>query len=134
MNHLKTVGVAALTAALFTLPAAPAAAQAGGDAATAPETELRELAAESGAVDRARDVLRDFLDQPAVADAAGTLGVDVQELRGDVATLSDTEASELAARVESSQDQDDMVGGDTFTISSTLVIIILLVAILIAVA
>lgn len=97
------------------------------DANTSVESELRSmLVVENDASDR--EVVLDFLADDAVADVAEAEGMDVSELRDRVRTMDEASASDLANRVR--EMREDMVGGDTFVIGSTTLIIILLVLIL----
>lgn len=91
------------------------------------EAELRSmLAAERVPSDH--DVILDFLSKDHVVEVASAEGIDMDEVEDQVQAMDDAAAADLADRVRSIQDA--MVGGDTFVIGSTTLIIILLVLIL----
>jgi len=97
------------------------------DTNTSVQSELRAmLVAERPASDR--EVVLGFLADEAVADVAASRGLDVEELEARVRTMDQSSASDLADRVR--QANGEMVGGDTFVIGSTTLIIVLLVLIL----
>ena len=97
------------------------------DTHTSVESELRSmLVVDNGTSNR--DVVLEFLADDAVADVAAAEGLDIQELKDRVRTMDEASASDLANRVR--EMKEDMVGGDTFVIGSTTLIIILLVLIL----
>ena len=91
------------------------------------ESELRAMLVNEAPVSD-REVVLDFLADERVADVAASRGMDVDELGDRVRTMDDRSASDLADRVR--EMRADMVGGDTFVIGSTTLIIILLVLIL----
>lgn len=97
------------------------------DTHTSVESELRSmLVVDNEASDR--EIVLEFLADDAVADVAAAESMDVGELRDRVRTMDEESASDLANRVR--EMKEDMVGGDTFVIGSTTLIIILLVLIL----
>lgn len=94
---------------------------------TSVESELRSmLVVDNGTSDR--EFVLEFLADDAIADIAAAEGMDVRELRDRVRTMDEASASDLANRVR--EMKEDLVGGDTFVIGSTTLIIILLVLIL----
>lgn len=95
--------------------------------------ELRSMVTEATSGDRDRQTILDFLSRTAVEDVAEEYGVDIERAREGVKTLDVGQAGQLAERIRQT-DQPAQVGGDTFVISSTAVIIGLLVIILIIVA
>lgn len=95
------------------------------------EDELRMMVVEPSAVDRDRDVVRDFLDRADVQEAIAESGLDRQRLEARVGTLDDDAAADLARQLENVDQEGDLVGGNTIVLSTTTVIIILLVLILV---
>ena len=119
-------------AALTALPAALAAQQDPG--ARSADATLREMAARPSAAERDRATVASFLRRTDVRRAAEEHGIDARALQDGVATIGDAAAAQLAHRIRSEDDQAAHVGGDTFVISSTAVIVALLVIILIEVS
>lgn len=95
------------------------------------EDELRMMVVEPSAVDRDREVVRDFLDRADVQEAIAASGLDRERLEARVGTLDDAAASDLAQQVTNLDEEGDLVGGNTIVISTTTVIIILLLLILV---
>lgn len=60
------------------------------------------------------------------------LDLDLEKMKSGVRALDEQASADLAKRVQDVQ--DDLVGGDTFVITSSTIIIILLIIILIVVA
>lgn len=95
------------------------------------EGELRMMVAEPSAVDHDRQVVLDFMDRAEVGEAVAGLGFDAERLAARVNTLDAGTLADLARQLRESQDETDLVGGNTIVISTTTVIIILLVLILV---
>ncbi len=95
------------------------------------EDELRMMVAEPSAVDRDREVVRDFLDRIDVQEAIAESGLDRERLEARVGTLDDDAVGDLARQVTNVDQEGDLVGGNTIVISTTTVIIILLLLILV---
>jgi len=93
---------------------APATAQQGGF----------EGGGDQGEADR--ETIMRFLERDDVGGAAGSIGVDVQEVGRRVQTLSDAEASRVAREV---RDAEQAMAADTITITTTALIIGLLILI-----
>lgn len=121
--------------ALAGLTAAPAALS-GQQAVSTPdlERELRAMVTTPSPAEGDRRTVDDFLLREDVRTVAEEHGIDLDRLRAATATLDDEAAAELARQVRAADDQPVQVGGDTFVVSSTFIIIALLVAILIIVA
>jgi hypothetical protein len=99
------------------------------------EAELREMVVAPTSADEDRALIRSFLDSEGVAAVAEDRGIDIESVKERVRTLGADDAADLAERVRQDTQQDpDLVGGDTLVISSTVIIIALLVIIVIAVA
>lgn len=79
-----------------------------------------------------RDTVLRLLDRPEVQALAGDLGLDLRRAQSAVATLDGEELANLAA--QASQAEQALAGGQSITISTTLIIIALLVLILLVVA
>jgi hypothetical protein len=133
MNSMrKSLAVLAAAAAILSFPALNAAA---GDHVATPDAVQSRL--EGAAAQRAQDltVVQDVLATPLAAEAASSVGADLNRVRAGVSTLSDAELSALAARA--SVLQADPVAGAMdrnmrllVMIGLILVIIVLLLAIL----
>jgi hypothetical protein len=95
------------------------------------EAELRMMVVEPSAVDRDRQVVRDFLDRVDVQEAIAASGLDEERLEARVGTLDDDVVADLARQVRDVDEEGDLVGGNTIVISTTTVIIILLLLILV---
>lgn len=98
------------------------------------QAELRDMVTRPNTAEENRDAIRAFLARSDVEDAAASYGLDIERLEDGVGTMGAEAAANLATRVEQTEDQLDQVGGDTFVISTTAIIIGLLVVILIIVA
>jgi hypothetical protein len=127
----KSLALLAAAAAILFLPAAHAAA---GDHIMTPDAVQSRLS--ETATQRAQNVatVQEVLSTPIAAEAAASVGADLDRLRAGVPMLSDAELSDLAARA--SVLQTDPVAGLTrnqrllVTIALVLVVIILLLAII----
>ncbi|HUE96051.1 MAG TPA: hypothetical protein VMN39_05300 [Longimicrobiaceae bacterium] len=95
------------------------------------EGELRMMVAEPSALELDRQVVLDFMDRAEVGEAVAGLGLDVERLAARVNTLDGGTLADLARQVRDSQDEADLVGGNTVVISTTTIIILLLVLILV---
>jgi hypothetical protein len=95
------------------------------------EAELRMMVVEPSAVDRDREVVRDFLDRVDVQEAIAASGLDRERLEARVGTLDDGAMADLARQVRDVDQEGDLVGGNTIVLSTTTVIIILLLLILV---
>ena len=95
------------------------------------EGELRMMVAEPSAADGDRQVVLDFMDRAEVFETLAGLGLDADRLAARVNTLDDATLADLARQVRESQDQADLVGGNTIVLSTSTVIIILLILILV---
>lgn len=95
------------------------------------EAELRMMVAEPSAVDRDREVVRDFLDRADVREAIAASGLDRERLEARVGALAAAAATDLARQVTSVDQEGDLVGGNTIVLSTSTVIIILLLLILV---
>jgi len=93
---------------------------------------LRALAAQPSPAQRDRASITDFLRRPEVAAVARDHGIDPEGLQDRVASLGAGDAHDLATHVRETETHMAQVGGDTFVITSTTIIIALLVIILIA--
>jgi len=102
----KSLAVLAAAAAILSLPAGHAAA---GDHIVTPDAVQSRLA--EAAAQRAQDVatVQDVLATPLAQQAAASVGADLARVRAGVATLSDAELRDLAARA--SILQSDPVAG-----------------------
>ncbi len=94
------------------------------------ENELRMMVAEPSTVHHDRQVVLDFMDRAEVGEAVAGLGLDPERLAARVNTLDAETLADLARQVRDSQDEADLVGGNTIVISATTVIIALLIIIL----
>lgn len=101
---------------------------------SAVDLELRSMVVTESATDAQRAGLDAFLDRDDVAAAAAERNIDLDRVRDGVATLDDSEITNLVNRIADATGSDDLVGGDTFVVTSSTVIIILLLIILIIVA
>jgi hypothetical protein len=130
MTGLRRLMIALLGAASGFMFAPRVQAQ---DAGIMSREALEEMMDErASAVSGARAALDAFLGRGEVARAAEGAGIDIERVKSAASALSDEEVESLAPRVKDIQEA--LVGGDTFVISSTAVIIGLLVIILIIVA
>jgi hypothetical protein len=128
----KSLAVLAAAAAFLSLPADQAA---GGDHIVTPDAVQARLS--ETAAQRAQNVatVQEVLSTPIAEEAAATLGADLERVRAGVATLSDAELRDLAARASVLQ-TDPVAGALTrnqrllVTIALVLVVIILLLAII----
>jgi len=102
----KSLAVLAAAAAILSLPAGHAA---GGDHIVTTDAVQSRLA--EAATQRAQDVatVQDVLSTPLAQEAAASVGADLDRVRAGVATLSDAELRDLAARA--SILQSDPVAG-----------------------
>lgn len=79
-----------------------------------------------------RDAVLRLLDRPEVAAVAGDAGLDLRRAKDAVSTMNAQEVAALAT--QASQVEQSLAGGQSITISTTLLIIGLLVLILIILA
>ena len=79
-----------------------------------------------------RESVLQLLARPEIRAVAGDLGLDLRRAESAVATLDGSALSEVAAQAR--QVQQALAGGQSVTISTTLIIVALLVLILIIVA
>jgi hypothetical protein len=96
------------------------------------EDELRSMVVEDAPGDVGREAVLTFLDREDVAAVADEHDLDLDDIKAGVRALDVEASADLADRVQDVQ--GDLVGGDTFVITSSTVIIILLIIILIIVA
>jgi hypothetical protein len=91
----KSLAVLAAAAAILSLSAGPSAAGEHIAPLDAVQARLAEVSAE-----RAQNLatVQDALASPLAAEAAASVGADLERARAGVATLSDAELSDLAAR------------------------------------
>lgn len=114
--------------ALLALIAVPAGLRAQ-DAHVVDEAELRHaVAADADRAEADREAIRDVLARSDVQAVAERMGLDLEEARSALPTLSDEEASRLAERARQVDDQL-AAGQESFTISTTWIIIGLLILI-----
>ncbi len=126
----KSLAVLAAAAAFLSLPAAPAVA----DHVVTPDAVQSRLA--EATTLRAQNVaaVQGLLATPVAQEAAASVGADLNRVRAGVASLSDAELSNLAARASALQ-SDPVSGALTsnqrllVTIALVLVVIILVLAI-----
>lgn len=97
------------------------------------DVELRTLVTTETAAERQRGRLEAFLVRDDVRGTAADHSIDLERVRAGLNSLEDREVASLTERLREALDADDLVGGDTFVITSSTVIIVLLVIILIAV-
>jgi hypothetical protein len=99
----------------------------------APQSAL-DAAVQEHAADAAtdRETVARLLQRPDVQAIAGDLGLDLRRAESAVATLEGPQLTELAAQAR--QAEQALAGGQSITISTTLIIIGLLVLILLIVA
>jgi ribosomal protein L12E/L44/L45/RPP1/RPP2 len=117
---------------LLTLTAAASPAQAQ-TTHTAPQSTIdAALQQHSTAADADRDTVRRLLARPEVRELAGGMGVDLRRASDAVSTLEGQDLAAVAAQAR--QAESALAGGQSVTISTTLIIIGLLVLILIIVA
>lgn len=96
------------------------------------EDELRSMVVEDASGDLDREAVLEYLERDDVATVAEEHDLDLEKMKSGVQALDQEAAADLAKRVQDVQ--DDLVGGDTFVITSSTIIIILLIIILIVVA
>jgi len=128
----KSLAVLAAAAAFLSLPAGPAAAGDHIATADAVHSRLAEATAQ-----RAQNIaaVQGVLATPIAVETAASVGADLNRVRAGVASLSDAELSDLAARASALQ-SDPVSGALTsnqrllVTIALVLVVIILVLAIL----
>ena len=130
MSRLRAIAVAILGLAVGLAFAPRVEAQDGG--IMSPETLDQMLDERASMVAGARAALAAFLDRGDVARAARSAGIEIERVKSAASTLTDEEVESLSPRLADAEEA--LIGGDTFVISSTAVIIGLLVIILILVA
>jgi hypothetical protein len=124
---LKSIAVLG-SLALVLSASEPLAAQARSVVSSA---ELETAVASAPAGNQA--TVQHFLQDPRVAEVAGTMGIRISDLAAGVSTLDDAALSQLAERTRAAD--RDLAGGDgKVLISTTVIIIALLVVILLIVA
>lgn len=96
------------------------------------EHELRSMVVDDASGDLDREAVLEFLERDDVATVAEEHDLDLEKMKSGVQALDQEASADLANRVQDVQ--DDLVGGDTFVITSSTIIIILLIIILIIVA
>lgn len=117
-----------LIVAVLALIAAPAGTQAQ-EPHVVDEADLRQAVARDGERATAdREAIRQVLATPDVETVAERMGLDLDETRSALPTLTDEEASLLAERARQVDDQL-AAGQESFTISTTWIIIGLLILI-----
>ena len=128
----KSLAVLAASAAILSLSAGPSAA---GDHIAAPDAVQARLAEASAARAQNLATVQDVLSTPLAAEAAASVGADLERVRSGVATLSDAELSDLASRA--SVLQSDPIAGAMdrnmrllIMAALILIVIILLLAVL----
>lgn len=125
--------VSALVLLLCILMAAPrAAAQQPAPHAAAPSAIDDALQQHVAAVDADRAIVQRLLERPDVRGLAAEVGLDIHRAKAAVATLEGNQLTELAAHARQAEQQ--LAGGQSLTVSYTLIIIALLVVILLVVA
>lgn len=119
-----------VSAFLFLLCTVAAAPPAGAQTAhVAPPSALDEaLQHHVDPADRDREVIQRLLDRPEVGALAADVGLDLRDARAAVATLDGPRLAELAVHARNAEQA--RAGGQSVTISYTLIIIGLLVLIL----
>ena len=127
-RYIIGLSLALLGAAPVTLHAQEVAQKPG------PTAALRALAAQRSASDRDRATVAAFLERADVQRVAVDHDIDTSHLQEAVRSLDDGAVKDLARRVRAAESQPALVGGDTFVISSTAVIVALLIIILIQVS
>ena len=125
----KSLACLAAAAAILVFPAATTFAD---DHVATPGAVQSRL--EGAAVQRAQDAaaVRDVLSTPLAEEAASSVGADLGRVRAGVATLSDAELSDLAARA--SLLQSDPVAGMDRTMRLLVMIGLILVIIILVLA
>jgi hypothetical protein len=86
----------------------------------------------TAAAEADREAVQRLLARPEVEAIAGDVGLDLRRAQSAVATLDGGQLAALAAQAR--QAEQALAGGQTFTISATMIIIALLVLILLIVA
>lgn len=118
----------ALSVVLLALATVPAGIRAQ-EAHVVDEAELRRAVVTDGERAEAdRQAIREVLSRPDVEAVAERMGLDLEEAHAALPTLSDEEASRLAERARQVDDQL-AAGQESFTISTTWIIIGLLILI-----
>lgn len=79
-----------------------------------------------------REAVLRLLERPEVQAVAGDIGLDLRRARTAISTLDGQQLTQLAAQAQ--QVEQALAGGQSITISTTLIIVALLVLILIIVA
>jgi hypothetical protein len=114
---------------LVAVPPGASAQQAGAIQHAAPPEALDQaLDDHLSTVDADRAVVQRLLERPDVRALAADIGLDVRRAQSAVATLAGDQLTELAARARQAEQQ--LAGGQSVTISYTLIIIGLLILIL----
>jgi cytochrome c-type biogenesis protein CcmH/NrfG len=127
MSFRKAIAV--LSIAVIFAPAVPAGAAERASVVEAADLD-RALLVQGGGDDDARQVLRDLLARPEVAELAGDLGLELRRAEDAVETLEGEELRNLAAQVR--QVEGDRAGGQTITISLVTLLLVIIIVILLA--
>jgi hypothetical protein len=119
-----------LIGVLAVIPALAADAQ---EAHVADQAAIEKAISERSNEDDAnREAILELLRRPEVRELAGKVKLDLQQAETAVATLDGDELAEIASMAREAESR--LSGGETITISTTVIIIGLLVLILIIVA
>lgn len=124
-------GLVALLCILLSAPRTMAQQPAVPHAASASAID-QALQQHVAGVDADRAVVQRLLERPDVRALAAEVGLDVRRAQTAVATLDGDQLSQVAAQARQAEQQ--LAGGQSLTISYTLIIIALLVVILLIVA
>ena len=126
----KCLAVLAVSAAILSLPAGPAAA---GDHIVSPDAVQSRLS--EATAQRAQDLatVQDVLSTPLAQEAAASVGADLDRVRAGVGTLSDTELRDLAARASVLQG-DPVAGAMDRNMRLLIMVALILVVILLILA
>jgi len=127
MSFRKAIAV--LSIAVFFAASVPVAALEQPSVVSAADLD-RALAARGTGEDDARQLLRDLLARPDVAELAADMGLELQRAQDAVQTLEGEQLQELAAQAR--HVQGDLAGGQTITISLVTLLLIIIIVILLA--
>jgi predicted nuclease with TOPRIM domain len=130
VSNVRNLVFGTLALCLFALPTGPASAQeATVGAAEGIEAAVKDRARESRSD---RSALHEFLQRSDVEEVASNNGIELEDLESRLETLDDAEVSELWREIQGLT--DSLAGGDSITIATSTLIVILLIIILIQVA
>ena len=121
-----------VTSVLAVLMTVPSSVSAQSRHLVPPEKLAAVLAEQVARQNADREAIRQALARPQVREVAGRIGVDLTSAVARVDTLADAELSRAAGVAR--QVNDQLVGGQSVTVTTTTIIIALLVVILIIVA